>query len=91
MGNSYARCFVIHRGTARPCAGGSAGRPRSLLMPGSTAPEARTVEAHQDTGLCRTPVDNRARNGHPAAQPKKGKPWETERRQVSPNAVGFGI
>lgn len=46
---------------------------------------------HQDTGLYRTLADNRTRNGHPAAQPKRIKPWETERRQVSPNAVRFGI
>ena len=35
--------------------------------------------------------DYKSRNGHPAAQPTREKPWETKRRQVSPNAVGFGI
>jgi hypothetical protein len=35
--------------------------------------------------------DYKSRNGHPAAQPKEEKPWETKRRQVSRNAVGFGI
>jgi len=27
----------------------------------------------------------KSRNGHPATQPKRGKSWETKRRQVSPN------
>jgi hypothetical protein len=35
--------------------------------------------------------DYKSRNGHPAAQPEREKPWETEKRRVSPNAVGSGI
>src|ERR1700730_14921240 len=33
----------------------------------------------------------KSRNGHLAAQSERKKPWETKRRQVSQNAVGFGI
>jgi hypothetical protein len=33
----------------------------------------------------------KSRNGHLAAQSERKKPWETKRRQVSRNAVGFGI
>src|SRR5712664_1846206 len=35
--------------------------------------------------------DYKSRNGHLAAQSERKKPWETKRRQVSRNAVGFGI
>jgi hypothetical protein len=35
--------------------------------------------------------DYKSRNGHPAAKPEKEKPWETKKRLVSRNAVGFGI
>jgi hypothetical protein len=35
--------------------------------------------------------DYKSRNGIPSAQPRKEKPWETKERQVSQNAVGFGI
>src|SRR5271156_6288417 len=35
--------------------------------------------------------DYKSRNGHLAAQSERRKPWETKRRQVSRNAVGFGI
>src|SRR3984893_8340074 len=35
--------------------------------------------------------DYKSRNGHPAALSERKKPWETKRRQVSQNAVGFGI
>ncbi|HEY6642258.1 hypothetical protein [Povalibacter sp.] len=31
------------------------------------------------------------RNGRPAAQSERGKPWETKDRQVSPVVVGSGI
>jgi hypothetical protein len=31
------------------------------------------------------------RNGRPAAQPERMKPWETKERQVSPSVVGLGI
>jgi hypothetical protein len=34
--------------------------------------------------------DYKSRNGHPAAQPERGKLWETKERRVSPNAVGSG-
>ena len=34
--------------------------------------------------------DYKSRNGHLAAQSERKKPWETKRRQVSRNAVGFG-
>ena len=30
------------------------------------------------------------RNGRPAAQPERNKPWETKHRQVSPSVVGSG-
>jgi hypothetical protein len=30
------------------------------------------------------------RNGRPAAQPKRGKLWETKKRQASKNAVAYG-
>ena len=32
----------------------------------------------------------KSRNGHPAAQPERGKLWETKERQASLNAVGSG-
>src|SRR5882757_2590448 len=35
--------------------------------------------------------DYKSRNGHLAAQSERKKPWETKRRRVSQNAVGFGI
>jgi hypothetical protein len=35
--------------------------------------------------------DYKSRNGIPSAQPIEEKPWETKGRQVSQNAVGFGI
>ena len=35
--------------------------------------------------------DYKSRNGHPAAQSERKKPWETRKRRVSQNAVGFGI
>src|ERR1700685_499437 len=34
--------------------------------------------------------DYKSRNGHPAAQPERGKLWETKERRVSLNAVGSG-
>jgi hypothetical protein len=35
--------------------------------------------------------DYKSRNGHPAAQPKRKKPWETKERRGSPSVVGSGI
>jgi hypothetical protein len=35
--------------------------------------------------------DYKSRNGHPAAQPEREKPWETKERRVSPNEAGSGI
>ena len=35
--------------------------------------------------------DYKSRNGIPSAQPREEKPWETKGRQVSQNAVGFGM
>jgi hypothetical protein len=35
--------------------------------------------------------DYKSRNGHPAAQPERDKPWETKESQASPNEVGSGI
>src|SRR5271167_1408330 len=34
--------------------------------------------------------DYKSCNGHPAAQPERGKLWETKERRVSPNEVGSG-
>jgi len=34
--------------------------------------------------------DYKSRNGHPAAQPERGKLWETKEPRASPNAVGSG-
>jgi hypothetical protein len=31
----------------------------------------------------------KSRNGHPAAQPEREKPWKTKERRASPNAVGL--
>jgi len=34
--------------------------------------------------------DYKSRNGHPAAQPKRKKPWETKERRASKNVVAYG-
>jgi hypothetical protein len=34
--------------------------------------------------------EHKRRNGCPAAQSERTKPWETRERQASSNAVGFG-
>ena len=35
--------------------------------------------------------DYKSRNGYPAAQPEREKPWETKESRASPNEVGSGI
>jgi hypothetical protein len=35
--------------------------------------------------------DYKSRNGRPAAQPERGKQWETKKRQVSKNVRASGI
>jgi hypothetical protein len=35
--------------------------------------------------------EHKSRNGCPAAQTERSKPWETKNRQVSPSEVGSGI